>query len=183
MSSAQLFVAEGTFGVLDGGDIPVDTADWSNGLAAPMSHGALVITGIRTGDVEVTAEAGDTPPPADDDNTWEEIVEVSLQCQSGQLLVESLDLGPAEELSNLAVTGPGWYRIRVHAQGRGTNPDGTDSDPIERYLLTIWPSAEAKTAILKSSDRIAAELARHTGQPERAAAPAPPAEPPMIKPE
>jgi hypothetical protein len=58
----QLFVAEGTFGVLDGGDIPVDTADWSNGLAAPMSHGAIILTGIRTGDVLVTAEARDTPP-------------------------------------------------------------------------------------------------------------------------
>ncbi|WP_175647249.1 hypothetical protein [Streptomyces cyaneochromogenes] len=161
MSAAQLFVAEGTFGVLDGGDIPVDTVDWSNGLAAPMSHGAIILTGIRTGDVQVTAEARQTPPQADDDTTWEEIVEVSLQCQSGQLLVESLDLGPAEDLPNLATTGPGWYRIRVHAHGRGTNPDGTDSDPIERYQLTVWPSAEAQAAIMKGSDRIAAEPPCH----------------------
>jgi len=183
MNAAQLFVAEGTFGVLDGGDIPVDTADWSNGLAAPMSHGAIILTGIRTGDVQVSAESRDTPPPADDDSAWDEIVEASIECHSGQLLVESFDLGPAEELPNLAVAGPGWYRLRVRAQGRGTNPDGTDSDPLERYLLTLWPSAPSSTAILKSSERIAAELARHSGQPEHGPLAAPPADPPMIKPE
>ncbi|MER5449256.1 hypothetical protein ABT065_27070 [Streptomyces sp. NPDC002764] len=140
MNAAQLFVAEGTFGVLDGGDIPVDTADWSNGLAAPMSHGAIILTGIHTGDVQVTAEPLDTPPPVGDTTIWEEIVETSVHCPSGQLLVESLDLGPAEELPNLATGGPGWYRLRVHAHGRGTNPDGTDSEPVERYLLTAWPA-------------------------------------------
>ncbi|MFF4590903.1 hypothetical protein [Streptomyces sp. NPDC001388] len=96
----------------------------------------------------------------------DEIVEVSVLCQSGRLLVESLDLGPAEDLPNLATAGPGRYRIRVHAHGRSTNPDGTDSDPIERYLLTVWPSASAETAILKSGQRIAAELTRYADQPE-----------------
>ncbi|MER5510861.1 hypothetical protein ABT052_36880 [Streptomyces sp. NPDC002766] len=104
--NAQLFVAEGTFGVLDSGDIPIDTADWSNGLAAPKSHGAIILTGIHTGDVQVTAEPLDTPPPAGDTTTWEEIVETSVHCPSGQLLVESLDLGPADELPNLATAGP-----------------------------------------------------------------------------
>ncbi|WP_051947370.1 hypothetical protein [Streptomyces scabiei] len=179
----QLFVAEGTFGVLDGGDIPVDTADWSNGLAAPMSHGAVILTGIRTGDVQVTAEAHNTPLQTDDHASWEEIVEVSVLCESGQLLVESLDLGPAEDLPDLASAGSGWYRIRVHAHGRNTNPDGTDSDPIEHYLLTAWPSTSAETAILKSSQRIAAELARHAGQPGHAPQPTPPADHPLIKPE
>ncbi|MET9847928.1 hypothetical protein [Streptomyces ossamyceticus] len=179
----QLFVAEGTFGVLDGGDIPVDTADWSNGLAAPMSHGAIILTGIRTGDVQVTAEARDTPPQTTDHAPWDEVVDVSVLCQSGQLLVESLDLGPAEDLPDLATAGPGWYRIRVHAHGRNTNPDGTDSDPIERYLLTVWPSAPEAAAVLKSSQRIAAELARHTDQPEHGPLPTPPADPPLIKPE
>ncbi|MFF7266700.1 hypothetical protein ACFZCL_41460 [Streptomyces sp. NPDC008159] len=160
----QLFVAEGTFGVLDGGDIPVDTADWSNGLATPMSHGAIILTGIRTGDVQVTAETQSTPTQTTDHAPWDEIVEVSVLCESGQLLVESLDLGPAEDLPDLASAGPGWYRIRVHAHGRNTNPDGTDSDPIERYLLTAWPSASAPTVILKSSQHIAADLDRHAEQ-------------------
>ncbi|MGW2721757.1 hypothetical protein [Streptomyces sp. NPDC001492] len=183
MSAGQLFVAEGTFGVLDGGDIPVDTADWSNGLAAPLSHGALILTGIRTGDVQVTAEPRDTPPPASDHTTWEEIVETSIQCHTGQLLVESLDLGPADELPNLATAGPGWYRLRVHAHGRDTNPDGTDADPLEHYRLTVWPSPPTTTAILKSSERITAELARHTNQPAHAPRPIPPADQPVIKPE
>lgn len=33
--SCQVFVTEGTFGVLDDGVMAVETADWSNGLVAP----------------------------------------------------------------------------------------------------------------------------------------------------
>jgi hypothetical protein len=148
-----------------------------------MSHGAIIVTGIHTGDIQVAAETRATAPQAGTHTTWEEVVETSIQCQSGQLLVESLDLGPAEELPNLAAADPGWYRLRVHAHGRGTNPDGTDSDPLERYLLTVWPSPPAAPAILKSSERIAAELARHGDQPAHGPRPVSPADQPMIKPE
>ncbi|MEU3342828.1 hypothetical protein ACWCQ1_50655 [Streptomyces sp. NPDC002144] len=61
INAAQLLVAQGTFGVLDSGDIPADTADWSNGLAAPTAHGAIILTGIHTGDVQVTAQPLHTP--------------------------------------------------------------------------------------------------------------------------
>ena len=80
---------------------------------------AIILTGIHTGDVQVTAEPLDTPPPVGDTTIWEEIVETSVHCPSGQLLVESLDLGPAEELPNLATGGPGWYRLRVRASSAG----------------------------------------------------------------
>ncbi|MEV0095131.1 hypothetical protein [Streptomyces sp. NPDC050738] len=44
---------------------------------------------------------------------------------------------------NLAFNGPGTYRMRLHAHGRDTNPDGVqeDSKPIaEHYLLQVWPA-------------------------------------------
>ncbi|WP_157877916.1 hypothetical protein [Streptomyces torulosus] len=124
-----------------------------------------------------------TPPQTDDHAPWEEIVEISVLCQSGQLLVESLDLGPAEDLPGLASAGPGWYRIRVHAHGRNTNPDGTDSDPIERYMLTAWPSAAAETATLKSSQHSTAGLTQHTNRPQHGPHHTPPTPPLVIKPE
>ncbi|GAA2230327.1 hypothetical protein [Streptomyces indiaensis] len=129
----------------------------------------------------MTAEAHNTQHRTTDHAPWDEIVEVSVLCETGQLLVESLDLGPAEGLPDLASAGPSWYRIRVYAQGRNTNPDGTDSDPIERYLLTAWPATSAATAILKSSQRITAKLTHHTNQPQHSPHPAPPTAPPVIK--
>ncbi|OKH93573.1 hypothetical protein [Streptomyces uncialis] len=62
-------ILEGTFAVLDGGNIPVDSADWSTGLAAPMTTGAIIMTGINIGTVRVTA----TPlrgPPSPHAPTW-----------------------------------------------------------------------------------------------------------------
>ncbi|MFJ3769595.1 hypothetical protein ACIPQJ_33795 [Streptomyces sp. NPDC090082] len=41
----------------------------------------------------------------------------------------------------LAFAGPGDYRMRLHARGRGINPDGVqeESEPIaEYYLLQVW---------------------------------------------
>ncbi|MFF9431268.1 hypothetical protein [Streptomyces sp. NPDC014746] len=57
-------------------------------------------------------------------------------------------MGPDEESDDmevynidLAFAGPGDYRIRLHARGRGINPDGVqeESEPIaEHYLLQVW---------------------------------------------
>ena len=58
----NVYVTEGTFGVLDSGEIPVQTADWSNGLAAPMSEGALIATGIHLGEIRATASSVSGPP-------------------------------------------------------------------------------------------------------------------------
>ncbi|MFD9303388.1 hypothetical protein ACFWCB_12155 [Streptomyces sp. NPDC060048] len=43
-SAARIFVNEGSFGVLDAGEVPIETADWSDGLLAPMVQGAIVLT-------------------------------------------------------------------------------------------------------------------------------------------
>lgn len=46
----HVYVPEGTFGVLDAGEFPVRTADWSNGPTVPMSQsqGPLIVTRIHT---------------------------------------------------------------------------------------------------------------------------------------
>ncbi|WP_413755053.1 hypothetical protein [Streptomyces sp. MMBL 11-3] len=165
----SVYVPEGTFGVLDAGEIPVQTADWTNGLAVPMSRGALVATGIHTGDVRVGTSVMTSPAVTSADASWEEIVEISVHAPAGLLKVESLEKGPVVRLPLLSRTGPGWYRLRVHARGRSMPADSVSTEPAEDYLLELWPSPPADVAILRSSDRIAFSL----GHSDKTSAPAP----------
>ncbi|MEZ3179486.1 hypothetical protein KYY02_12555 [Streptomyces pimonensis] len=172
MSAAHnVYVPEGTLGVLDAGEIPVQTADWSNGLAVPMSHGALVVTGIHTGEIRATATPMTGAPSGPADDLWEEIVEVSVHAPTGGLRVESLEQGPVDGLAHLSPAGPGWYRLRVHARGRGILPDKTSSEPVEDYLVMTWPAPRADADILRTNDRLEHDLAHAIGTPQ----PQPPA--------
>jgi hypothetical protein len=76
-SWATVRVDDLSFGVLDNGEIPIETADWSNGLVAVMSHGAVISTGIHTGYVRVRVDLT-TAAPHEDDSSWEEVVEASM---------------------------------------------------------------------------------------------------------
>lgn len=95
-----MFVNEGVFGVSDDAQVPMETVRWSNGLAAPMDHGAWILTGTS---------------PA----MW-----------------------------------PGWYRMRVHASGRSANPDGVSDEPVEDYLIAVWPQEPAESVVICSSKMI-----------------------------
>lgn len=169
----NVYVTDGTFGILDAGMIPVQTADWSNGLAVPMSEGALIATGIHLGEIRATASSVTGPPPAPTDRFWEEIVEISVYAPAGDLRVESLEHGPVGGLPSLSPAEPGWYRLRVHARGRSRLPDKTSSEPVEDYLLVAWPAPQADTDIMRASERMEQNLAHADRAPKpRPAAPA-----------
>ncbi|MFJ4836343.1 hypothetical protein ACIP79_41600 [Streptomyces sp. NPDC088747] len=153
----HVYVPEGSFGVLDAGEIPVETADWSNGLAVPMSHGVLVVTGIHTGTIRVAAVSVTGPPPGPADDIWEEIVEASVHAPAGRLQVESLEQGRVEGLAPLSPAGPGWYRLRVHARGRNILRDKVSIEPVEDYLLLAWPALQADTDVVRTSDHTQAQ--------------------------
>lgn len=167
----NVYVPEGSFGVLDAGEIPVETADWSNGLAVPMAHGLLVVTGIHTGEIRATATPLTGPPPGPADDVWEEIVEVSVHAPKGRLQIESLERGPAEGLASLSPVGPGWYRLRVHARGRNILPDKVSAEPVEDYLLLAWPAPHSDADIMQTSARIDHAIAHTQNMPK----PQPPA--------
>ncbi|MFG2438849.1 hypothetical protein [Streptomyces sp. NPDC048508] len=176
----QVFVNEGTFGLLVDGLIPVETADWSNGLVAPMYQGALITTGINTGYVEAAVAARESAPVAE---TWDEIVEVGVRTQGGNLKLESLMFGPVTDAPIPLPPSPsGWYRLRVHACGRALLRDMVSMDPVEKYLLTIWPGSEKNVTVVRTSERI--EWASQAQHPTPAREPAPPVghSPPMRKP-
>jgi hypothetical protein len=145
----QVFVNEGIFGVLDHGEIPVETANFSNGLAAPMAAGALILTGINTGYVNVETNVVDRYPYVDTDG-WEEVMEISVNAPAGDLKVESLEHGPDANSQSLSPRGSAWYRLRVHARGREALRDKVSLEPVEDYLLIVWPAPPADVTVLRS---------------------------------
>ncbi|GLY88316.1 hypothetical protein [Actinoallomurus iriomotensis] len=124
-------------------------ADWtSTGLvdADPAGDGAQVACGQEIGDVLVAVELWDAPaPPAAGD--WQDVAEVSVAWRSAFLDFATTGDDPA---ARLELPGPGDYRLRVHGRGRD------DGDPVEEYLIQVWPAPEAGPATLRSTSRIAA---------------------------
>ncbi|MER6442787.1 hypothetical protein ABT275_41770 [Streptomyces sp. NPDC001185] len=153
----QVFVNEGTFGVLDDGEIAVETADWSNGLVVPMAQGALIVTGINTGNVRVSLLPLEGPPVEAPAESWEEIVEVSLHAPKSNLQLESLEFGAVAPATR-AESASSWYRLRVHARGREVLRDKVSLDPVEDYLLISWPAARQGAVVLRSSESIERRL-------------------------
>ncbi|MFD0416811.1 hypothetical protein [Streptomyces sp. NPDC127108] len=148
------------FGILDDGELPGHTADWSNGLVAVMTAGALIATGVAFGPVRVRTAFSSQPPPAvDDQGSWDEIIEVTVQAPTGRLRAHSLEDSGFPELPVLSTAGSGAYRVRVHARGRADAPTVVRGDPVEDYLLQVWPvGTDEDTVVLRSSERIEAAL-------------------------
>jgi Family of unknown function (DUF6461) len=163
-SSAHVAVAGHRFGLVEH-EFP-EWADFSgNGLAAVTEGGVVVRTGAAEGQVSVRVAVLTEPPPAVEDDGWEEIVEVSWTAAEG---FASL-VGPGRHHDpgwrRLTPPWPGDYRIRVHARGR----DEADAH-FERYLLTVWSAPAAPDVVHKRTDRLGHRL---RGEPEPVRVPRP----------
>jgi uncharacterized protein YndB with AHSA1/START domain len=100
----------------------------------------MVITGLQDGRITVTARALASPPPEVEPG-WDVVGETDLESPEGEISVVDW-AGPAHpELGPLAISGPGRYRLRVHARQR----DGSSG---EEHLLLMWPSTEPAPARL-----------------------------------
>jgi hypothetical protein len=156
-------VDDASFGLLDRGEVhgevPIESADFSNGLIVTMTAGALISTGIHTGYVRVRVTSADTPPQdLGFDNSWDDIIEASVRAPNGRLYVEGHETGPVQGLPILSSAGPGWYRVRAYVRGRDTHYDAVQLDPVEDYLLHIWPAEPAASLIIRATDRCGAGL-------------------------
>jgi hypothetical protein len=79
-------------------EVPDEVFTGGNGLIStpPGIAGiAVVHAGTHTGPVRVTVQARTDPPPHTDLEQWEEVVEVSITTQAGQVLVEEWAARPA----------------------------------------------------------------------------------------
>ncbi|MEV1238716.1 hypothetical protein [Nonomuraea sp. NPDC049750] len=66
--------------------------------------------------------------------------------------------GDLPHLPNLAWQGAGFYRLRVHARGRDTKPDGVASTPVEQYLITSWRAEPQPDMPFKYADMFGVEV-------------------------
>lgn len=122
----------------------------NNGLIATGLGSAVIHTGIADGQVDVSVEAyGSEPPLVLED--WDDVVEVAIDSPTGELQVRCLDDDPPT-LPNLASSGPGTYRLRVHVRGRDTAPDAATDDVTESYLIQTWPSADKQEIVHQQKD-------------------------------
>ncbi|WP_405851890.1 hypothetical protein OG361_04130 [Streptomyces sp. NBC_00090] len=147
-------VAENQFYLLDDDDLDyvknrTVVAAGKNGLVAGGENHAVALAGISAGTAMISYDLSPEQLAADDSQQWEEAVEFDYTSTVGVTHLAA-SMGPDEESDdmeayevNLAFTGPGGYRMRLHARGRGLHPDGVqeEDEPIaEHYLLQVWPT-------------------------------------------
>ncbi|WP_255950829.1 hypothetical protein [Streptomyces odontomachi] len=122
----------------------------------PDGDAARILTGQEIGEIHVTAQLWDGPPPLPDDlDAWQDISEVSAAWRSA-----FLDFGttgtaenPAERLS---LPGPGDYRLRVHGRHRDDGDPRDTDQPVEEYLIQLWPAPQAEAHVIRSTSATAA---------------------------
>lgn len=147
--TAWVRVTDGTFLLMDrspdNSATPIDTADWSTPLVAPMNVGAMLRTQTYMGKVRVRAEAVDGPPVEVVGGPWDDMVEVTVHAPVGELRVVQHEYQPGDDepprLPLLSTHGPGSYGLRVHVRGRGLVHDEIQEHSSEEYLLVVWPVA------------------------------------------
>ncbi|MBB6348085.1 hypothetical protein FHU36_004630 [Nonomuraea muscovyensis] len=81
---------------------------------------------------------------------WDKVVEVGVVSRSGRLVVppypEGGDSGALRPLPNLAVDGPGRYRMRVYARAFEWDEDDPDA-PTEEHLIVVYPGRSTKKIV------------------------------------
>lgn len=152
-TTADLHMSHGHFVIRDvSADLPAPRLARVNGfVGTDLVNGAVVLTGIHTGSVTVTLQLLDTAPDSVDLDGWDEVAEVSLESEYGELIVHGIMEDPPD-FPELAHTGPGTYRVRVHARGRDIAPHLNVQEPVENYLLSVWPAPQAPDVVYKQSD-------------------------------
>ncbi len=152
------------FGVADFAVVPFPTSVGPIGLVEVAVGGAIIYTGIAAGFVNVSVDVR-SDAPGEIDDSWEEIIEVSLEeapvpvnprasvlgRNRGSDLRGFKIVGLMSGVDGFPVLNPdgGPCRLRVHARGRDLNWDGVDEEPREEYLLVAWPAPVSDQMIHK----------------------------------
>ncbi|MGW4550241.1 hypothetical protein ACWEN4_28430 [Streptomyces violaceorubidus] len=124
-----------------------------NGLIFSRPGLAVVLAGINSGPVNLSVEVfRHAVPPPSTAEVWDEVVEHSVESLSGDMRVTAL-MNDRPELPTLTPFGPAHYRIRVHARGRDHADDAHVTEPVEDYLLQVWPGRQEADRVYRHSDR------------------------------
>ncbi|WP_157467034.1 hypothetical protein [Frankia sp. QA3] len=122
--------------------------DKSNGFVAAIGkNGIKVMCGTDMGPVRILLRA--LAGRAQMEPGWDIVAEVDIVAAAGWIGVMSSELEIRSDLGNLAGSGPGRYRVRVHARGRDdASRRGFVEEPVEEHSLEAWPVDSAAPAVL-----------------------------------
>jgi hypothetical protein len=118
------------------------------GLVGVDDRKVVVHAGIHTGPVDLTVALSAVRPSADLAH-WEDVVELSYS-PAGDARVATIDEIPAT-FPIVVPGGAGRHRIRVSARGRDSAPDLAVFEPVEAYLIEVWPEREEAAEILRAT--------------------------------
>lgn len=134
-----------------------------NGLVgASDARGVYVNLARRSGGSPVRIVLLDAAP-ADEDASWEDVVEVSFTLPEGrEMRWCSWAGGTYGELNGIP---SGSYRLRVSARGRDEGHDNEFSEePVDAYLLQLWPAPAQSDVVLRIGSENARYWHREVGQ-------------------
>ncbi|GAB2630239.1 hypothetical protein GCM10027168_72280 [Streptomyces capparidis] len=115
--------------------------------AAPQGGAVAVVCGQEIGHVRLTLELWDAAPPVRLEG-WQDAAEVSAHWTEDVMLLGG---GPADDEVTVPLPGPGAYRVRAHGTHRDDGDPRTLDDPVEEYLIQVWPAPPGEPALLKAT--------------------------------
>ena len=125
-----------------------ETPAQSAGLIQVDSGHATIHITHQWGPADFTVTVADRDPGVDHEG-YEDIVEVSYVCGSGQMELTGFSFDEHVMCPLPALpAGPGPYRIRYHIKGRDT--EGTE-DATDDHYLQIWPSPVSDPVVVKAT--------------------------------
>jgi hypothetical protein len=116
-----------------------------------VGHDAIAIGTTVNVNVAVDVEVLDAPP-ADDSTEFDHVVEASIHCSSGSLVV--MGCTDYEPDARRFPTATGWLRVRASQSNLDrASRAGVDSDDdprtMERLRLQAWPADPAPAIVVK----------------------------------
>jgi len=122
------------------------------GIVGAEPGAAILLTGLHTGTVGFTVTVDDHDPGADLD-AYEDVVEIGFESRDGAASLVGWGEEYSRDLPPLPA-GPGSYRLRYHARGMDEGAAAQDADePIDEYLLQIWPAPASPATTLKRTSQ------------------------------
>ncbi|BCL25171.1 hypothetical protein ACFFS2_39745 [Streptomyces aurantiacus] len=132
---------------------------YGNGLVAATADppgGAVILTGLADGQVRVTARLLPSAPAVPLDN-WQDAAIVALRWPGGPMRLLGADVVPPSALAFAPDQPPGVYGLLVAGRHRDDGETRGTEDPVEEYLIRLWPSASAEPArLLKATSETGA---------------------------
>ncbi|MER7619789.1 hypothetical protein, partial [Nonomuraea wenchangensis] len=134
------------------GDGPDPYGVPEDGFIAVAGSGAVVATRADLATMCLTVKVFLAAPPLRLTG-WDEVVEVGVLSRTGRLVVppypEDSGGGALGPLPDLALGGPGHYRLRVHTRLLAWDEDDPGA-PGEEHLVVVFPGGPAKKVVHRS---------------------------------